>query len=121
MTDRSMIGWSLLIVASVIVLALIMDNRNSGRLDAQLLLGLLFLRNVGTGPITITEVTANNRQECKPKKSYSYAEQDRLEGKPAGQKAILQVGEVVSYAIPCAHLVRATVLTNVGSFEFMFD
>jgi hypothetical protein len=101
------------VVVVVVFFVLSKYDNDSSSLELQLSNGLLTIRNVGTRPIRLLDVTVNERNECKP-----YLGGLLGLGGPFEPKE-LKVGDWVMLSSSCS-IVRTTVRTEAGSSTYSF-
>lgn len=73
----------------------------------------IVLQNVGRSPITILEITANDRKDCAFRKTIA-------NNNPSQFNVKLQVGDAQSWFSAYCHIVRAVIKTDQGIYSYSF-
>jgi len=102
------------VLGFVIIVALLIfgSNNDSSNLEVELSGAYLTVRNIGTHPIRLLEVSINDRTECQP--------QVGMFGLGPFNATDLKVGDFVILISPCISIVRTTLRTDAGSWTYSF-
>jgi hypothetical protein len=113
MKALAIVGLAVLAAILVIAVAVEMADEGSSPLEVRLEYGkLMYIKNVGAGPIRIRETLVNDRPECSPRAAG---------GRPVPEES-LKVGEVTLRGSFCSgEVVRAKIKTDKGVYDYTFD
>jgi hypothetical protein len=96
----------------IVALLIFANKQDSSNLEVELSGAYLTVRNIGTHPIRLLEVSINDRTECEPKVG--------LFGLGPFEPTDLKVGNFVILISPCISIVRTTLRTEAGSWTYSF-